>query len=457
LAATKAGGAASARRDDVMKRFKRCCWLAAWGVWLWLGVGLYRELPRELGPKVGVIPAQMSDRCEFIAETHLVAVHSMLAVPFNVRVFDADTGDYVREIAFTDRWPMLTLRTVTSHGVVIAEGNSAETRGLWVVDFVSGEWKRLSSMMSINVAVHPSKPWIAFRESAAPVDKPRSLVVVDWRTGAEVFARPRDREHVQIGEPIFLGDTDRLLVSVTRSSPTSQDDAPPDLEVWRLAPPSRLEKVIRSPTLYWNPEVGSESRVAWRSPGPETMNVDVFDVDAERMIFSLPPLEQRVTSGLVHSRDEGFYFSRDGRTVFGGVPVGIWNLETGERVWSRSHQIPNLLERDETFLLVERWHAPWLPRWINQWLGSRDTIAVYDLDTAALRFRCWDLNFAYLCRSGDGTLGVSGGAVYRLPYRINWPMLAFCQSILATPIVLMWIIVRWRRRAAKRKLAEVKP
>lgn len=35
-----------------MRWFKNFFWLAAWSLWLWLGFGLHRELPRDLGPVV---------------------------------------------------------------------------------------------------------------------------------------------------------------------------------------------------------------------------------------------------------------------------------------------------------------------------------------------------------------------------------------------------------------------
>src|SRR5688572_19595348 len=41
----------------------RILWLAAWSVWLWLGFGLYRELPRDLGPVVCSLPG--GDRTGF--------------------------------------------------------------------------------------------------------------------------------------------------------------------------------------------------------------------------------------------------------------------------------------------------------------------------------------------------------------------------------------------------------
>jgi len=36
----------------VRRRLPHFLWLAAWSFWLWLGFGLYRELPRDLGPVV---------------------------------------------------------------------------------------------------------------------------------------------------------------------------------------------------------------------------------------------------------------------------------------------------------------------------------------------------------------------------------------------------------------------
>lgn len=435
-----------------MKWFKRSLWLAAWSAWLWLGVGLYRELPREIGPKVSVLPIRLGDSYEFLGDTHFVAVFPWVANPYKFRVFDADAGDFVREVSFAGYWPQLTLNTLRSHGVIVAEGDGAKEGGLWVVDLVTGKWKRLSRLKTVDMAVHLSKPWIAFRESAAPIDKPRSLVVVDWTTGAEVFVRPTDREDVQIGEPIFLSDTDRLLVSITRTTAASPSDSPPNLELWRVGPHSRLEKVVRSPTLYWNPGSASATRVAWRSPGPETMYIDVFDVDAERVVFSLPPSGERVTSGLVHSRTEGFLFSRSGRALLGGVPIGVWNVDIGTPIAWPLGMIPKIIDGDNAYALLESRDLPWAPEPLRRWLRSMTTYAVRDIETGALRLRCWnpDVN-AFLHRSADGALGISNsGDVVRLPYRVNWPLLAFCQLILAMPLILLWATLRLRRRRAAR-------
>ena len=442
-----------------MPLLKRFLWLLAWSLWLWLGFGLYRELPREPGPMIAEIPVKPSDEAEFIGNAHLVATFSYVGNPYVVRVFNADTGDFVREISFEGHWPKLGLQSWRTHGVIIAEGQQKKTRGLHVVDLRTGSWKRLSDKMSIGVAVHPTKPWIVFRESAPPIDEPRRTTVIDWETGAEVFVRPRDGEHVHVGMPIFLGEADRLVIPVTRESPGPQSDPPPDLEVWRLGAPNRLEKVVRSPTPRWYPSSVSASanRIAIRTLGPDTNYLDVFDIDAERLIFSVPPHAERV-SEFKRSNDEGFHFSKSGRTILGGVPVGVWNVDSGAKLWSRSNQIPRVLEDEDAFLLAERWGfgGTWMPRFFWRWLHGGNTLAVYNLETAALRFRCWDQNFSLHTRSADGTLGLSGGVVYRLPYQVNVGLLALCQTILALPLMLLWVILRWRRKRRLR-LASMTP
>jgi len=69
-----------------------------------------------------------------------------------------------------------------------------------------------------------------------------------------------------------------------------------------------------------------------------------------------------------------------------------------------------------------------------------------DFATASLRYRFrGNVNFA--CISPNALLGAtSQGAVYTLPPRINWLLLILCQTILALPIVLVWLTLRSRRK-----------
>jgi len=56
--------------------------------------------------------------------------------------------------------------------------------------------------------------------------------------------------------------------------------------------------------------------------------------------------------------------------------------------------------------------------------------------------------------SGKGGWSVDDeGEVRRLPPLPNWPMLAFCQSVLAIPLIFLWLALLWRRKRRDRRLA----
>src|SRR5262245_44330804 len=65
------------------------------------------------------------------------------------------------------------------------------------------------------------------------------------------------------------------------------------------------------------------------------------------------------------------------------------------------------------------------------------------------RYRCRDaLPLIEASRSADGTKIVEyheDACVRRFPPRVDWSLLAICQTILALPLVLLWTVLRWRR------------
>jgi hypothetical protein len=81
----------------VMKRLRRCCWLAAWCVWVWLGFRLHHELPRNLGPMICQIPLEKGWWVEgFLDEQLQIVVHDNHN-PSRHAVFDAKTGACIRD------------------------------------------------------------------------------------------------------------------------------------------------------------------------------------------------------------------------------------------------------------------------------------------------------------------------------------------------------------------------
>src|SRR5688572_6661845 len=77
------------------------------------------------------------------------------------------------------------------------------------------------------------------------------------------------------------------------------------------------------------------------------------------------------------------------------------------------------------------------------------TLAIVDHSTGRVVWREWyrrDLWSSF--ESADETLlALSDGTVFRMPPRPNWLLFSIVQSILATPIVLVWAISRVRRRS----------
>jgi hypothetical protein len=79
-----------------MKWLKRCLWLAAWSVWLWLGFGLYLGLPRNQGTAIGRIPLKTNEYVRgFLGNTHNVIIEE--PTPSGGRgwfdVYDIHSGD----------------------------------------------------------------------------------------------------------------------------------------------------------------------------------------------------------------------------------------------------------------------------------------------------------------------------------------------------------------------------
>jgi hypothetical protein len=82
-------------------------------------------------------------------------------------------------------------------------------------------------------------------------------------------------------------------------------------------------------------------------------------------------------------------------------------------------------------------------------------VTIVDFDTHQVTGRTWDQ--PYYWESWDETLAVTAdGTVFQLPFRTDWPLFLVVQTILAVPLVLLWTVLRWRRKQRAR-LASVAP
>jgi hypothetical protein len=449
-----ANEASDDRSGGVVRRwFTRSLWLAAWSFWLWLGFGLYRELPRELGPVACRAPVQQSEfPLGFVKDRPLVVIQPRFNPKDPIfKVFDANSGAFVHDIAFEGRVPHSRTHLCRSHGVLLALGDGVKNRGgLHVVEVATGGWKTLSErfVIDVDIDIHPARPWVAFRESAKPIDSPRPLVVIDWSTGSEVFARPKDRGRVST--PVFMGNSDRLVVEVTGADEAAAKRT--DVEVWLLGSPSRLEKVIKNCGLGNWRQATSASRIARCNMDDSHWNLEVFDIDVERVVFSTPPKERmrmKPSNYLFGPPVGSFRLATSGKSLTCEPLTCVWDVNAGAERWRlpRGWRMRPAEGRD-LFFVEERWDPFWgLVRW-----ERFGTTAVRDIDSAALKFRCWNYDAGWLSDiSADGKLAIlQDGAIRRPPFQINWSLLAFSQTILALPLVLLWATLRWRRKRTMR-------
>src|SRR5262245_28363659 len=80
-----------------MKPLARCLWLLAWAGWLWLGVGLYRELPREYGEPIARLPFRNRSNLRFIGNTNRISMLKSNQAKTSIEVYDGETGALVFE------------------------------------------------------------------------------------------------------------------------------------------------------------------------------------------------------------------------------------------------------------------------------------------------------------------------------------------------------------------------
>jgi hypothetical protein len=433
-----------------MHHFKRVLWLAAWGVWVWLGFGLHRELPRKRGP-----PVQQLSLTKEQAVVGFLADSGQVAVSTNddeaaYQTYEALTGRKIRDIPRRPGWRFYPDGRHRTHGVVIVHGDSTgSNKVLHLVDLRTGEVRKLSDKFGAYLAVHPTKPWIAFAESAPAHVKHRPLVVIDWTTGAELLIRERHPERTNVYSPVFLERPDRLVVATVPPQGALSIDQHANLEVWRLDAPFRLEKIVRVSALGRLLPTNS-SKIGVQAIARNQTTIGVFDLESASPVF----FKAWTTTELDRPFASLAQMSRSGRSVLVGKPATLWNVEDDSVRWAgHEEMIVSPPQFDDAFKVPEAWRPTWLPsRWAD-W----NTVAVRELDDGRVRFRCWREDAAVFQHLNiDGTLAMTqAGTIYQMPFGINWLLLALCQTILALPLVLLWAALKWRsRRAARRQPAE---
>ena len=444
-----------------MKWVVRSCWLLAWSLWLLLGVGLHHELPRNLGPAVCRIPlAPYQNHSAHVAgfdgPSRVVVAELPANGPKFVAVYNAETGACINRFPVSNlEWRWTWRDCALHHGCFIV--NEHEHGGLRTLDLASGIWTTLHPRDVQQFTVHPTEPLIATRK---PTDlRGRRLAVYDLKRHQLVF----ESKQVLGGEldtPIFVPGTDKLLLMRSthdKLTPVfgtrvvvctiTPPGAAPNAELFDGGPPDRGWATTS--------HTGRAAFGAARSGAFE-----VFDFTQDRVVFARPQTPPGSQSSPYGATQNPPALSANGRTVIGDWPQTLWDIDRGVPLWqARSFDFvfPDLHRAaaesvGTRFFVLERWSELW-KRWLPNFQYT--TFACRDMRDGSLVYRI-------PAGSGDGkynadwSLVVAGddGSIYRLPPRVNWLLLALCQAILALPLILLWSLLRVRRRrTAQRQLA----
>ena len=437
-----------------MRWIKRGLWLAAWGVWLWLGVGLYRELPRDIGAVVSRIPTERDfPILGFVGDSDHVAVQSpdSRASPSRIRVYEVATRILIRESIFP-AWfqpdPSRNgLRFGFLHtGLLATEAGVAGKRGLFILDVLKGEWRKLSNDELSDVTYHPHKPWIAVLTGNTP-SHPFMATVFDLPTGKRLFSVTLNRPSKFAGRPLFVADRDEIVLAITDQKGDPDEASSLVVKVWTIAEPSVLASTSTGVPVMRSPSISNDGLVLFdgrrKRESPTTWD-DVYDV-SDGGFQSSYPSHQRTEEYLRRTNSHFPIISASGRTVLRGDPAALYEVGTGRILWQANvHEELAAPSSQEVFLVGEHWGNLW-----RQWLPNLqfESRAVRSRDTGELLYRTPG-NVAVMPFNSNAkrTLVVlHDGAIHRLPLSRDWMLLAVCQTILAAPLILLWAISRWRR------------
>jgi len=441
-----------------MKWLNRSLWLLAWSAWALLGFGLAHHLPRSLGPIVSRLPIGKGYFIlGFVGDTDLIAVQTPPQPGVAVRnysLFDARRGESVKQVhgPFAEAG-LASHREGLRHGVVFERElrfrplNPTDP-GLYVLDLLAD--KRLDlwpDMVIEDVVFHPRQPWVA--ATAGNIrGAPYRAAVFDLRAGKKLFDRWLDLPWTFKGNPVFIPDRDELVLPVTPSRPGTDQFLV--VEVWKIGAPSKLASTHLNVPTYRSASVSDAGRLFFdgrleRKDASESSWNDVYDLAERQFLSSYPPTERTVET--MRQRNAHFpTISASGRTILRGSPAALYEVGTGRILWQAGpHEELAAPSSQDVFLVSEHWGNLW-----RKWLPALDfeSKAVRSRESGALLYRTpgFESTVMPFNSNANGTLAVlSDGTVRRLPLPINYLLLLLCQSILAVPLVIAWLIL-WRRK-----------
>lgn len=448
----------------------RAFWLVLWGMWIFCGFGLARELPRASFRAACRLKLNYGEIVHgFLPGDDLIVVSTFEGSQPKILLLDPRTGRVVNECRdATDRRSELSLR----HGVLIGlpfsewppSGRTASTtHPKKSLDLRTGEWTDLRIRSARIFEFHPERPWVAASLNDDET-KPPHVAIIDFRTGERVAEIKGDAPPAGMTDLVhqcgFLSDDELLFVLERRLNPESKETRQ-RFERWtfngeRVDAPSELQRTY----FHFGP-LTRTWRIRCIGSYERGMDVDVLDARTGDVVATSTAPAPPTPLGFGRpSPSCSPLLEQFGRTFMERDCV-LHDLETNEVLW-RPNEFESVhnhcLIQDSTipasvFGVSETWKAA-LPRWPD--FLTKQTLAVRRMENGSVWFRTRGSLPQFLCLNDDGRFGVAKVSrdqglaetvVYELPPPIDWVLLLVCQGLLAVPIIVIWLIARhWTRR-----------
>jgi hypothetical protein len=442
-----------------MSHLKRLLWLAAWSAWLLAGVGLHRELPRDLGPAVCTLPLEADEYFwGFIGDGGRLVTWKKVdeGRPAPLRVWNAATGSTIHRldgpVETAIGWNYVLY---AADGLILArrrppvDGRDAE--GPSTLDLLTGRWIDLPPDHDMKQVVSHARPWAAFY-GRVNENEPTCVHVFDLRTGSRIFVwEDRTRHgspHVLYDRPVFVMD-DRLAIPVRRPVRPGED-ADERLEVWSILDGVRVNE-FHGVRLGADPIGSSLGRIAWRVETDPFGGADVFDLREGRIVLAYPPGRQQLASG--RWDDFGPILSAKGRTLFRTGLNKLVDIDTGAELWSvRPETTWGPFTRFDVVAAVDSAGDLVVYEEVQTSLTGGRKVGAFSVRSPAdgrFKYRYWASSINErnkIAPDGRRVFNTETRSIHQWPPRVNWPLLALCQAILALPLVLLWTLLRWRRK-----------
>jgi hypothetical protein len=427
-----------------MKRWlPRSLWLLAWAFWVWLGFGLYRELPRRASDP---LPVSLSGPSEILldsirGEDLLVTLQESHDLVRLYRLIDARTGRLVQQV--TGPWFNGLIEPIHHHGVVVGfDGDrpraDAKATPYVAVDLRTGAQRELDADTTNILDIHRRQPWVLARTGRGGQTR---LTVFDFRDGVRVGEWHAPAPPNGFGEKLlaayFLEAVDELLIHLERDK---GGDGPPEQRLVRSTIEVTKPRVLRADKAdhAFVTKPVANGRCTWETVEGDQGVFAVIDARDGATLFSQSssPLLREFPLWRLSGQGESLlillrYLDTvlEGRTLWSQAPVGESAL------FSR---FPNCFCVEEEW--PQRFGCAVFPVLLR-------TVAFREMESGALLFRTLEGKDAKMGWSSDARFcWDSNGVVYRLPLVVNYSLLAICQSLLALPLIMLWAILRWRRK-----------